>query len=470
MRLAIVSFALGIWLLQTQAALPEPAWILALGLVAVALGLAGRLAAPLRSTVQRTLFVCIAVAIGFTWAAFLAHHRLADSLPTEWESKDIEIIGVVASMPTFGEQGVRFRFDVEEILTPQAKVPRHLSLSWYFRNDAMRESPVHAGERWRWSVRLKRPHGNANPHGFDFEAWLLEQNIRATGYVREKSQRERLIATNFSLRYGIESLRESIRSHMQSVLQHQRYGPVLIALAIGDQSAIRQSDWDLFWQTGIGHLISISGLHVTMIAGLVFAVAYFFWRRSTRLTLWWPARKAATIAGIGAALGYSTLAGLSIPTQRTLLMVAVFGIALLRDRIAGPSQVLCAALLMVLLFDPWAVNAAGFWLSFGAVAFIFFVTTGRSRVAMAGLGPTLGQRLANAGRIQWAVTLGLMPLLLGLFQQVSIISPLANALAIPLISFIVVPLTLVARTAADRSGRADGRRCRDATAHWSRRG
>ena len=180
-----------------------------------------------------------------------------------------------------------------------------------------------------------------------------------------------------------------------------------------------------------------------MIAGLVFAVAYFFWRRSTRLTLWWPARKAATIAGIGAALGYSTLAGLSIPTQRTLLMVAVFGIALLRDRIAGPSQVLCAALLMVLLFDPWAVNAAGFWLSFGAVAFIFFVTTGRSRVAMAGLGPTLGQRLANAGRIQWAVTLGLMPLLLGLFQQVSIISPLANALAIPLISFIVVPLTLV---------------------------
>ena len=448
MRLAIVSFALGIWLLQSQEALPGAAWpeaspwILAIGPFVVALALVGRLAAWQRLMVQRSLFALIAAAIGFTWAAFLAHQRLADSLPREWESKDIEIIGVVASMPTFGEQGVRFRFDVEEILTPQAKVPRHLSLSWYFRNGAMRESPVHAGERWRWSVRLKRPHGNANPHGFDFEAWLLEENIRATGYVRERSQRERLIATKFSLRYGIESLRESIRSHMQSVLQHQRYGPVLIALAIGDQSAIQQSDWDLFWQTGIGHLISISGLHVTMIAGLVFAVAYFFWRRSTRLTLWWPARKAATIAGIGAALGYSTLAGLSIPTQRTLLMVAVFGIALLRDRIVGPSQVLCAALLMVLLFDPWAVNAAGFWLSFGAVACIFFVTTGRSRVAMAGLGPTLGQRLANAGRIQWAVTLGLMPLLLGLFQQVSIISPLANAVAIPLISFIVVPLTL----------------------------
>ncbi len=440
MRLAILSFALGIWLLQTQAALPRVAWI---GLLVVALALAGKLAAPLRPIVLRSIFVCIAAAIGFTWAAFLAQQRLADSLPSEWESKDIEIIGVVASMPTFGEQGVRFRFDVEEILTPQAMVPRHLSLSWYFRAAAMAESPVHAGERWRWSVRLKRPHGNANPHGFDFEAWLLEQNIRATGYVREKSERERLAATRYSLRDGIERLRESIRLHMQSVLQHQRYGPVLIALAIGDQSAIRQSDWDLFWQTGIGHLISISGLHVTMIAGLVFAAAYFLWRRSTRLTLWWPARKAATIAGISAALSYSVLAGLSIPTQRTLLMLAVFGIALLRNRIAGPSQVLCTALFMVLLVDPWAVNAPGFWLSFGAVAVIFFVTTGRSRMATQGLSQSLGQRLVNAGRIQWAVTLGLMPLLLGLFQQVSIISPLANTLAIPLISFIVVPLTLI---------------------------
>ena len=263
MRLAIVSFALGIWLLQIQQALPGAAWseaspwILAIGPFVVALALAGKLAASQRLVVRHLLIVCIAVAVGFTWAAYWAHQRLADSLPSEWESKDIEIIGVVASMPAFGEQSVRFRFDVEEILTPQAMVPRHLSLSWYIRNDAMRESPVHAGERWRLSIRLKRPHGNANPHGFDFEAWLLEQNIRATGYVREKSQRERLIATNFSLRYGIESLRESIRSHMQSVLQHQRYGPVLIALAIGDQSAIQQSDWDLFWQTGIGHLISI---------------------------------------------------------------------------------------------------------------------------------------------------------------------------------------------------------------------
>ena len=457
MRLAILSFALGIWLLQCQRALPGAAWpeagpwipgglgLLALSALFIAVGLIARHFPLSKIFLRRFLILCIAGVAGFTWAALCAHHRLAESLPLEWESKDVEVVGVVASMPTFGEHGVRFRFDVETVLTEGATVPRHLSLNWYFKNtvNELQESPVHAGERWRWIVRVKRPHGNANPHGFDFEAWLLEQSIRATGYVRDKSGHTRIALANYSLRYGVERLRESIRSHMQSVLQHQRFGPVLIALAIGDQSAIPQSDWNLFWQTGIGHLISISGLHVTMVAGLIFSIAYFLWRRSMRLTLWWPARKAATIAAVLAALTYSMLAGLSIPTQRTLLMVAVFAVALLRDRIAGPSQVLCAGLFVVLLFDPWAVNAAGFWLSFGAVALIFLVTTSRSHVLAEGLQATIRQRLRNAGRIQWAVTVGLVPLLLGFFQQVSIVSPIANAVAIPLISFIVVPLTLL---------------------------
>ena len=442
MRLAIISFALGICLLQSQRALPEAAWILVLGAFSIGLFLVRRLVTRSPLVIRRTIALSVAGIAGFIWAAVFAQYRLSDSLPIEWESKDIEVIGVVASMPTFGEHGVRFRFDVEKILTPQAVVPRHLSLSWYFKRDGAMQAPIHPGERWRWNVRLKRPHGNANPHGFDFEAWLLEQNIRATGYVRDKSNHERIGMANSSVRYTVERARESIRSHMHSVLQNQRYGSVLIALAIGDQSAIAQTDWDLFWQTGIGHLISISGLHVTMVAGLIFSIAYFLWRRSTRLTLWWPARKAATIAGVAAALGYSTLAGLSIPTQRTLLMVAVFAIVLLRDRMAGSTQVLCAALLAVLLFDPWAVNAAGFWLSFGAVALIFYVTTSRSAELAQGIAATTRQRLFNAGRIQWAVTLGLMPLLISMFQQVSIISPLANAVAIPLISFLVVPLTL----------------------------
>ena len=443
MRLAILFFALGVWLLQVQSALPGAAWILALGVSVVALAITRSRFHVSRTIVPRTLIICTAAVAGFLWAALFAHQRMTESLPIDWESKDIDVIGVVASMPTFNEHGVRFRFDVEKIFTPKAVVPQHVSLSWYFKRDDAMQSPVHTGERWRFTVRLKRPHGSANPYGFDFEAWLLEQNIRATGYVRDKSERLRLGIAELSWRYSIEQARESIRSHMQSVLKNQRYAPVLIALAIGDQSAIAQADWDLFWQTGIGHLISISGLHVTMIAGLIFSVAYFLWRRSIRLTLWWPARKAATIAGGTAALVYSALAGLSIPTQRTLLMIAVFAIALLRNRVAAPTQVLCAALFAVLVFDPWAVNAAGFWLSFGAVALIFYVTTNRSTTVAESFRAKTQQGLANATKIQWAVTLGLIPLLIGMFQQVSIVSPITNAIAIPLISFIVVPMTLI---------------------------
>ncbi len=439
MRLAILAFAFGIWLLQGLPALPEPAWLLVLLLPVAAIS-------KLNSVFcQRVLILIFTGCLGFAWAALFAHWRLSDALPTQWEGHDVEVIGVVASMPTIGEHGVRFRFDVEQVLSAGAEVPRHILLNWYSRNsdELARPSPLHAGERWQWTVRLKRPHGNANPHGFDYEAWLLEQNVRATGYVRESSLAKRLTRTVIAPGYIIERARESIRAHMQSVLQQQRYGAVLVALAIGDQSAIAQADWDLFWQTGIGHLISISGLHVTMIAGLMFAVAYFLWRRSPRLTLGWPARKAASVAGVAAALGYAVLAGLSIPTQRTLMMVAVFAVALWRNRFTSPTQLLCTALLLVLLFDPLAVNSAGFWLSFAAVGLIFYVTVGRSRSADNSIIADLSMRLINAARMQWAVTIGLAPLLLGMFQQVSLISPLANAIAIPLVSFVVVPLTLI---------------------------
>lgn len=445
MRLAILAFALGIWLLQRMPGLPEPAWLLVFLPLFAALQRLNSVSWRGVAFLRRAVVLSFIASLGFAWAALFAHWRLSDSLPTQWESRDIEVIGVVATMPAFGEHGVRFRFDVEHVLSTEARAPRNVILNWYSRarDELARTSPVRAGERWRLTMRLKRPHGNANPYGFDYEAWLLQHNVRATGYVRDSSPRERLTEMVVAPGYVTERARESIRARMQNVLQQQRYGAVLVALAIGDQGAIVQADWDLFWQTGIGHLISISGLHVTMVAGLLFALAYFLWRRSRRLTLWWPGHKAAAVAGVAAAAGYAVLAGLSIPTQRTLLMVAVFAIALWRNRLIGASQVLFAALLLVLLFDPWAVDSPGFWLSFAAVGLIFYVTVGRSRNLNRGIHATISTRLINATRIQWAITIGLIPLLLGLFQQISLISPLANAIAIPLISLVVVPLTLI---------------------------
>jgi competence protein ComEC len=208
---------------------------------------------------------------------------------------------------------------------------------------------------------------------------------------------------------------------------------VIAALAIGDERAIPSEQWRVFFRTGIGHLISISGLHVTAFATLIGAVAFWLWRRSHRLTLLLPARKAAALAGVAAAFIYVLLAGFQVPAQRTLYMLTVAAIGLWLGRPGTASTVWLWALAVVLAWDPWAMLAPGFWLSFGAVGVLLYAGVGRI-----GAGSALGA----AVRAQWAVTVGLVPLMLMLFQQISLVSPLANAVAIPVVTFIVVPLTL----------------------------
>lgn len=175
-----------------------------------------------------------------------------------------------------------------------------------------------------------------------------------------------------------------------------------------------------------------------MVAALFAALMGFLWRRSERLMLRLPAQKAAVLAGWLAAFAYALLAGFEVPAQRTLYMLSVVALALLSGRNIGASRTLLWAMLVVLLLDPWAVLATGFWLSFGAVAVLFFVGTAR-------IGESRGWRavLARWGAAQWAVTIGSIPLLLFFFQQFSLVSPLANALAIPFVSLVVTPLALI---------------------------
>lgn len=379
--------------------------------------------------------------LGFFWAAMFAHWRMTDVLPHEWESRDIELIGVIAELPQIMDQSVRFRFDVEQVLTSEAAVPAHILLTWYkgsgkYENSSKSAFPqVNVGERWRLTVRLKRPHGNANPHGSDFEAKAMERNMRAMGYVRISANNMRLNGWVNHPTYLIEHIRQQIRTRFSQVLADHSYAGIQIALAIGDQQAIPREQWQIFTRTGTNHLMSISGLHVTMVSGVVFGFVYRLWRRSSHLSYWLPARKIAVAAGFLAALCYALLAGFSVPTRRTFLMLAIIAIALWNDRRVSMPAVLMGALLIVVVFDPWAVISPGFWLSFGAIALITLVTFSR-----------IGKMGAIIGwvRVQWVITLGLSPLLLIMFQQVSVIAPIANAIAIPLVSMVVVPLTLLA--------------------------
>lgn len=433
MRCALLGFALGAAAIQFQAQLPPAQPLLALA--AAAIGGAFLLPRLARS-------IAIGLVLGFCWACLCAQLALSDALPHQDEGRDLTLTGTVASLPHRFDGGVRFQFDVDRVETRGATVPPKIVLSWYGAT-AADPAFVHPGERWRLVVRLQRPHGNANPHGFDYEAWLLEQGVRATGYVRPAGgANRRLDHWTPGAGYAIERARGWLRGRILARLDGKPYAGVIVALVIGDQRGIGQDDWDIFNRTGISHLVSISGLHITMLAGLAAWTVSWLWRRSfftnAQLPLRLPAQKAASLAGAAVALLYVLLAGFGVPAQRTLYMLAVVAAALWCGRTASSSHVLCLALGVVVLRDPWAMLWPGFWLSFGAVAAILYACSARLGEQLRGW--RAGLRLA--ARTQWAVTAGLAPLTLLLFGQVSLVSPLANAVAIPVISLLVTPLAL----------------------------
>jgi competence protein ComEC len=421
MTAVILSFACGVMFLQLLPELPSAGWLWLAAFPLVCL------------SGKRFLAVPAAFAIGLCWALAFAQLRLADRLAPGLEGRDIEVVGVVSSLPAAGERGLRFEFEPESAAVP---LPAKLLLSWY-RSPAHEDQPsildaaVHPGERWRFTVRLRRPHGLANPHGFDYEGWLLERGIGATGYVRPRSS-PLLLGNRNSISDRIETIRKTVRDRFKRVLGETPASGILAALAVGDQRSISAEEWRLFNRTGVTHLMSISGLHVTLVSGLCAWLAGWLWRRSARLVQRLPARKAAAAAAIAGALGYTLIAGFAVPAQRTFWMVTIVAAALWSGRIAVPARVLALALAVVLAFDPWAALAPGFWLSFGAVALIFFVAEEQSN------------RLKQWLRVQWAITLGLAPAALFLFAQVSVVGPLANAVAIPVVSAVVTPLALLA--------------------------
>lgn len=435
MRLNILAFAAGILCLQMQPELPAWGGWLAGGILLLLPRLVRR------NWPIRILAAIGCLAIGFSCAAWRAEIRLADHLGAEWEGRDVEVVGVVAGLPQDFAGGTRFEFDVASV-PAGAVVPARIMLSWYqARREAERSEAlaVRPGERWRFTVRLKRPHGNANPGVFDYEAWLLERNIRATGYIRPEPP-QRLSAMVWRPDYVIERLRLAVRESFARILPEAAYpfAGVLVALTVGDQKAIQGDLWTTFNRTGTTHLMSISGLHVTMVAAMFGWLISFGWRRVPALALRWPAQKAGLLAGILAALIYSLLAGFAVPAQRTLYMLMVAGAAMLSGRIVAASRILALALLVVLLIDPMAVLAAGFWLSFGAVGALLYAGSAQ-------VGEAVGwrEKLRSWGVVQWAATLASLPVLLLVFQQFSLVSPLANALAIPVVSFIVTPLALL---------------------------
>jgi competence protein ComEC len=449
----------------------------------------------------------LALVFGFGLTGLRASIFQAGALPPALEGRDIEVTGRVLAMPQRHDDGLRFRFAVESARLDGAPVslPQRVYLGWYagfgFREPAVdaggpdnpeagaspaatlalqRQPPtLRAGERWQMTVRLKAPHGNSNPHGFDYELWLWEQGLQATGYVRAgpRDPVPRLVSDSWS--HPVERARQVLRDAVYAQVTDRQLAGVVAALLVGDQNAIERADWDVFRATGVAHLMSISGLHITMFAWLAAQVVAWIWGRSTRWTpalcLALPAGRAGAWGGLLLAAAYALLSGWGVPAQRTVCMLAA--VVLLRQsgkRWPWP-QVWLLAMAVVVALDPWALLQAGFWLSFVAVGVLFAagsdsLSPGQSKLAIdsgaadprpagaggrnddlfsrwrAGLPHGLllaAGAVVRAAREQWTVTLALAPLSLLLFNQVSLVGLLANGLAIPWVTLVVTPLTML---------------------------
>ena len=372
---------------------------------------------------------------GAMWVTLRAGLLLQEELPTALEVQDLRVIGRIADIPVAGERNLRFAFDVERAWHNDQPVvlPQRLQLSFYNSQPVLR-----VGDAWEFTVRLKRPHGYQNPGGFDYEGHLFQQRVRATGYVRERDAQKRLSAPDATIpaAYQLNRYRQSLSERIKLLLPDNAFAPMITAFANGDDDAIPDDQWQVLTRTGTGHLIAISGMNIGLVAGLIFFLARWLWSLPGITVLWAPAPVVAASAALLAALGYAALAGFAIPTQRALVMLAVVMGGVFLNRRSAPSVLLAVALLAVLLADPLAVMAPGFWLSFAAVAVILYALTGTHAESRT-------QRLLAFGRVQWVVALGLLPLLIFLFGQTSLLGPLANLVAIPVVESIVIPATLL---------------------------
>jgi len=458
---------------------------------------------------KKSAWAAQAGAWGLVWAAAAfsvtglhAWTRL-HTLEPALEGQDLDVVGVVQAMPQRQDLGWRFRFRIEHAWQANAQgqthavrlgtdLPSRVYLGWYgqdgttdsgWSTSALPE-PVKAGERWRLRVRLKAPHGHLNPRGFDHELWLWEQGIRAVGYVRTGRQDPPPLRLASTWAHPIEAWRQAVRERLLghllpagSGVDDAKRAGIVAALVTGDQAAIDRSDWDVFRATGVSHLMSISGLHVTLFAWLATGCVSWVWRRSA---LWgfqgalrWPAPHVGAVSGVLLAGLYAVFSGWGVPAQRTWLMLAVVvGLRWMARQWHG-AWVWLTACAVVLTWDPWALLQPGFWLSFVAVGVLMasadaptaeraawprpvtsdaarctdLVLSGSRHRWGASLRPIWGsfvwRRTVALLREQGVVTLALTPLTLLFFGQVSVVGLLANLVAIPWVTLVVTPLSLL---------------------------
>ena len=439
----------GVIVVQHLPELPSAAWRLAIvGLILIlcltALALGWGLARGL-SAFRPILLALALLLLAILWASWRADVRLAQALHPGEDNKVTRVTVVLTALPEQVDGGVRF---IGQIDANPGRWPERVLVDWPGACTGACTNALEPGQRWRMALRFRSPHGRMNAHGFDTAGWLFEKGVLATATVR--GQPKRLAdASAWDPRFWVVRVRSHIRARMLRLLKDQPEAPVMIALAIGDQQGVSADDWKVFNTTGITHLVSISGSHVTLIAalgaGLVVALYRRLSWRSRQFSESWPTRLVFVWSAVVVAFLYCLLAGWGVPAQRTFFMLVCAAIGFSgRLPLSGYQAVAWAAAIMTVL-DPWSVLSTGFWLSFAAVSTLIVIAeqAPQWRLVENSRWQRLGRVAVTAAHLQWVMTIGTTPILAYLFHQVSFSSMPANAWAIPLITFVATPLALI---------------------------
>ena len=354
------------------------------------------------------------------------------TLPKSMEAKVVTVEGYVASLPRLSGRAWSFYLHLDRI--GKVHVSGKIKLAWYQVRRA-----IHVGDRWQLLVKLKRPRGFADPGAFDYAQYLRLQGVGATGYVKAGAINH-LLCSHWQ-DYPVGRLRAYLARVIGRSLGGDSLSGVITALVVGSRNGISQRQWQVFRDTGTSHLVAISGLHI----GLVFAFIFLFINAIIKRLTWivrrFPSKSCALVLGFMGALCYSILAGFGLPTQRAVIMIFVFVVALLWRRNVSVWRGIALAFCFVLLLHPLALQSPSFMLSFFAVGVLLYSFSGRIFHGQHSFAERVWWRW---GRAQVIVIVGLMPLSFYLFKQISLLSWLANLVAIPVVGLLVVPLSLAA--------------------------
>lgn len=373
-----------------------------------------------RSLFRSIILALVCFLLGFSLTTLVAKHRLAQQLPLTDHGRVVELEGIIDSVVVAKRGYARF-----VLMTP-----KRVRLGWYFKEA---ETLPKAGEKWRITAKLFTPRGFSNPGGLDYERWLFQENMTATGYVKGAATRLQT-ASDLSVNAFRQQLVEQIKLQLDDTSVSTTAMAITAALAVGERGYLSDRDWQLLSATGTSHLVAISGLHIGLVASFFMLLGKWLGRRILPYS---PTLRLPVVAALSAVFGavlYAALAGWSIPTQRALLMVVVYALAVIFRRSRPALFAISIALLLVVLLDPLATLSKGLWLSFGAVAIIIYATEGRMQRQ---------PLLLKIIYVQCMLSLVLAPLLMLFFGNLSVVSPLANFLLIPIYSLLVVPLVLL---------------------------